>query len=145
MSWDYDPSHSSTRDWIRWRVGDTVESDQLQSNEEIAAALAENGNKYKAAIAVCKAIAAVFARRVRKAVGPLRIDAQQQYEHYVQLARDLQMEMGRRVAAYAGGINQDDMESVEKDTDREKPAFKTGQHDIEGTGEDVDDLADSWS
>lgn len=104
MPWTYsgDPA-SSAKDEVRFLVGDTNTADQLVQDEEINYVLlahADAGSasiNYRAAAEIAEAIAAKFARKADKAVGPLSIQAKQQHDHYVQLAGRL------RKLAFTGG------------------------------------------
>ena len=96
MSWTYsgDPSTSS-RDEIRFLVGDTDSTDQLIENEEIDYVLvvhADPGasqNNYTAASVVAGAIAAKYAKKMNKSVGGLSLPWQQRFESYQRLAQEL--------------------------------------------------------
>ena len=139
MSWDYDPTHKVARDWVRWRIGDTDRTDQLLTNEEIDAAIATEGNRYLAAALSADSIAAKFARKVDQRVGPLAISASQKAEAYRKLAKRLRTEIATRVAPYASGISQDDIRTVESDTDRVPADFAVGFQDTPGTRSAAED------
>lgn len=142
-SWNYmgDPSASS-KDWVRWRVGDTFDTDQLVSDEEIAAALADAGsNKTLAAAMICERIAADFAREVDKTIddgsGARRTtNYSQRSRAYTALGKSLREELsgGSSLAAlfpapYCGGISQADKETVAGNDDRVAPAFTVDMQD----------------
>ena len=138
MTWSYSGDPSKTpRDWIRWRVGDTNFSDQLQSDEEIDAAISQEGNKFKAAILVCLSIGAkISGSSVDKTIGRFKISKSQAANRYLkELPLALRAEMGRRAIPFAGGISRADKESRADDTDRVKPAFSRGMHDFPGNSE----------
>ena len=82
MSWSYANPSVSTRDWVRWMVGDTDSTDELLQDEEIDAAVSDEGNKYRAAATCARAIASKFSRQADKKVGPLSISASQKAERY---------------------------------------------------------------
>lgn len=134
MSWSYsgDPSNS-TRDAVRFLIGDTDTNDQQLSNEELDYLLTTySSDKYAAAIAAVRALIAKFARLADKAVGDLRISYSQRLKHYQQLISNLQLQaatVGGLAEPYAGGISVSDKDSVEEDTDREPPAFTKDLHD----------------
>lgn len=130
MSWDYAPG-SRDLDWVRFTIGDTDSTDELLQNEEIDAALTNEGNKYSAAAVCADALAAKFSRQADKTVGPLQIRASQKAERYAKLAKDLRNQLGRRVGAWAGGISEAEMREAEKDTDRVDTSFKRGMNDSE--------------
>jgi hypothetical protein len=137
--WSYTGNpDSSTRDKVRFLVGDIDSSDKLTSNEEIDSALAERGSTYGAASMVCRAIAARFARLVTKSVnegGSTRTNnLSDLYKHYLELtaefARSAASQAGTGV--YAGGISISDKQSAEDDTDRVVPAFHAEMLDSPG-------------
>ena len=65
MTWSYsgDPA-SSSKDKVRFLIGDTDTAMQLVQDQEIGAILAMQSNAYRAAARVARAIAAKFARQV---------------------------------------------------------------------------------
>lgn len=143
MSWSYNPG-ASTRDWVRFRIGDTDTADQLLSDEEINSALTREGNEYKAAAVCADAIAGKFAREADKRVGPLAISASQKSERYTTLAAQLRSEVGRRVAPWLGGRDQDDVDAAKAETDRVHPSFEVGMYDLPGAVETEDTWSDSF-
>lgn len=92
--WSYsgDPA-SSAKDEVRFLVGDTNAAAPLVQDEEINFCLGVHADttalNYQASADVAEAIAAQFARKAQRSVGPLAISAQQQYEHYVDVAKRL--------------------------------------------------------
>lgn len=132
MSWSYsgDPT-SSTKDWIRWRLGLTNSADKLQSDAEIAAALSEYGDKRLAAAKVAETIAGTYARRVDTTMGKMRIAHSQRVAQWQGLATSLRAEVAVSVAPWAGGVSVADKEAQQADTDRVKPAFAVGMVDVE--------------
>ena len=103
MTWTYtaDPT-SSKKDAVRFLVGDTNDSDQLITDEEINWSLTEvNYEPYRAASNVAYTIASIFARQAQqlsKTVGGLTIsqsfaDRGQRYER---MAEDL-LRRSRRI------------------------------------------------
>lgn len=94
MTWTYsgDPG-ASDKDEIRFLVGDTNADAPLVQDEEIAYILTihagDDSINYQAAADVAEAIAAQFARKAQRSIGPLAISAEQQYEHYVDVAKRL--------------------------------------------------------
>lgn len=139
MSWNYsgDPS-ASTTDWVRWRIGDTDSSDKLLEDEEIAAAVSTYGNKKRAAVECCRAIAAKYARKVDKAVGDLRLSASQAYQQYLAMAEEIVADGLLEAKPYAGGISESDKSAQQKDTDRVVPAFSRDQFDHPQTIQNIE-------
>jgi len=127
MTWTYTDPGTSSRDWIRWRVGDTDTSDQLQTDEEIAAALGTYGSKFKAAAAVARAIAAKFSRKADMGMDQFSVRHSQKAAAYLALASDIEagvaLDAGR-VASIA--ISETDRQTEMDDDDRPMPAFTSG-------------------
>lgn len=130
----YNSSQASTNDamFIRLRLGDTSSDDPLLYDEEIAAFLSLEGNRYLAAAVAAESIAAKFSRRSDKHVGKLWVMQSQQAKAYLELAKTLRGEIGLHVAPFAGGISVDDKISTEQDTDRVNPGFTVDQFDNPG-------------
>lgn len=91
MTWTYggDPSANS-RDMVRLLIGDTDETAQLFSDEEIAAVLAVLPNPLLAAARLARAAAGKFARRVDHSGEGLSRSASQMHKHYMDLAKQLE-------------------------------------------------------
>lgn len=141
MTWTYSQNPSaSDKDAIRFLVGDTKLDDQLIEDEEIAFTLTQEPGLYYAASAVCRSIAAEFARKVQKSVGALSLGAQQQYEHYMDLAAKYrsraQMGAGR---LYLGGLSVAEHVAEEQNTDDVQPFFRRGQWENVGAGSSQQD------
>jgi hypothetical protein len=122
---------TNVNDALKFLVGDqsTSSATELLSTGECNYLLAKWGSPDAAAPYAAEAIAADFADKVSKSVGDLRIDAQQQFEHYTMLAGSLRRAASFTGVPYAGGISRADKQSVELDTDRVAPSFKVGVHD----------------
>lgn len=97
MSWTYDGDPDGDRkDEVRFMVGDTDPGAPLTQDEEIAYLLTLHEPvvgkpAWLAAAAVCDAIAGKFGRAVQQSIGSLSRSAQQQYEHYRDLAAHFRM------------------------------------------------------
>ena len=127
MTWTYTDPGTSNRDWIRWRVGDTDTTDQLQSDEEIAAALSTYGSKFKAAAAVARAIAAKYSRKADMTMDQLSVKHSQKAAAYLKLAAEI--EAGVALDAGRVGsiqITNTDRQTEREDTERPQPAFASG-------------------
>ena len=136
MSWSYSGNPaSSTRDKVRWLIGDTDTSDQQLSNEEIDAALVASGNDpYTAAISCVEALIAKYSRKVTKSMGDLSINYGDIVANYRSLLGDIRRRATLQLCTpYAGGISIADKEIDEADSDRVQPSFYKGMHDMDGT------------
>jgi len=132
MTFTYQPTLATDRDWIRFRMGDTSSGAQRLSDEEIDGILSDfGGNKYRAAIACSHAIGAIFGTEVDKTVGRFQIKASQKASYYSEkLPMLLEAEMGTQAVPYAGGISEADKLEREQDSDRVKPSFTIGMDDF---------------
>jgi hypothetical protein len=95
MSWSYDGDPTGDRkDEVRFMVGDTDATEELVSDEEITFVLGQyppdtDKPAWLASAHVADSIAAKFARRADRSIGPLSLSAKQQRDHYVELAASL--------------------------------------------------------
>jgi len=130
--WTYtgDPS-ANNKDEVRFLIGDTDNTDQIVTDEEITYAIAQESNNTLAAIRVVRAVIGKYAKKVDKAVGDLKISSSQMVEHYKDLL--LYLEEQRLHAdppmPFAGGISISQKDTVEADSDRVEPSFTKGMHD----------------
>lgn len=134
MTATYDPV-DTPKDEVRLEIGDTdVPANAMLEDEEIDHYLDQEGNSVLRAAARCAAaIAGKFARLVSTGVGDVRVEAQQQYEHYRQLAEDLADRAVTNSGAavpFLGGISIADVQARVEDTDRVDPFFtrRTGDN-----------------
>lgn len=131
--WSYsnDPSNS-TRDMVRFLIGDTDISNQQLKNAEIDALVTLYSDSRSAAIQACRILAAKYTRDVSKTVGPISISASERAAAYLTLAAEL--EAGLNIAAatlsapYLSGASVNDKQTDELDTDVIK-LFASGMHD----------------
>lgn len=133
MSWHYAHPLGSTKDQVRYLVGDTDPDDPLTSDEEIIWQLSENPDVRLAAVAVARQIATLFARYATVRTQDTQVDWNARATQYRLIAQDLERQSSERSAIpYAGGIHVSDKESVEADTDRVIPAFGRELHQTPG-------------
>lgn len=89
MAFTYVPGTADDRTDVREMIGDTDTLDQLLQDATIDRVLTQQPVKTLAASACCYFIAARFGRRVSKAVGTAKIELQQQFDHFMTLAKEL--------------------------------------------------------
>lgn len=129
MAWSYsgDPA-SSSKDKVRFLIGDTISADELLQDEEINAVIADQPNTTLAAAISAEAIAAKFSREATRTVGKTSISASEKAKAYLELARKLRLqsktEKAFKARPYAGGISENDKKIDEQDTDRADPFFE---------------------
>ena len=130
MAWSYsgDPA-SSEKDAVRFLIGDTDTDDQQLSDAEINYLIAQWGGVMVSAINAVRGIIARYARLVSKQVGDLSIDYSDRLAAYQALVGQLEAGNIKDVDLYAGGISVSDVQTVNLDTDRVRPAFRRGMND----------------
>jgi hypothetical protein len=130
-AWTYsgDPQ-ISTRDAVRFYLGDTDSTAPIIYDAEIDALLVTYPNPFFAAAQAARGIAAKYSRKVSKRVGDLSINYSDLSKQFYSLANELQAQgetMG--MTPYSGGISRTDKQTVNANTDREKPPFRQKQFD----------------
>jgi len=134
--WTYtgDPTASS-KDAVRVLCGDIDDTDPQVTDEEIAFWLAEEGNSYSAAAAVCEHLAARWAREASRSISvgggtSTSINLSDRARAYETKAAKLRLRAATSAGmVYAGGISIADKEDNEANTDRVQPSFRHGMFD----------------
>lgn len=125
MSWSYSGNPAaSSRDAVRFAIGDTLTSDQQITDEEIDFVLSTQPSITLAAIECCDHLIGLYARLVSQSVGSISVSYAERQKNYVGLRRRL----AHRLAPvpYAGGISIADKTSNEEDTDWDYPSIYRG-------------------
>lgn len=131
MAWTYTNQPGTvTLDAVRLLIGDVLSDDPQLTDEEINHFIASEGSPERAAVAACRALMALFARKVDKAVGDLKLSYSQRSTMYGELVKQLEARTLRAsIGIVAGGISAARKTTVEEDGDRVAPAFYEGQFD----------------
>ena len=133
MSWSYtgDPT-SSSKDTVRFLVGDTVSTAPRISDEEIAFNISlAPSSIYLAAAYSADGIAARSASSVDKSVGDLKLSYSQQATAFRELANNLRRRATlNTVPVYVGGISVSDKAANDSDGDTVQPGIKIGGMNI---------------
>ena len=117
-------------DAVRLMIGDVDGDDPQLTDEEIQYYLDNEGNVTSAAIECVRVLMAIYARKVDKSVGDLRISYSQRSTQYAGLLDRLSSRQGiKDVQVYAGGIDVATKESNEDDTSIVQPAFTIDEFD----------------
>lgn len=144
MTWSYsgDPS-ASTRDAVRFLLGDTDDTDQVFSDEEIDWLLTETNNVYYAAAMAAEAVSSSLQTSQSndgvstKTVGALSISYNnaERAKEFRDLARSLRVRgaLNGTLVIYSGGISKADKLTREQDSDWDKPDFARGMFDYPGS------------
>jgi len=129
--WTYsgDPENSGL-DYVRFLIGDTIESDQKLLDAEIQFVIF-NSTSVEAAAATCaRAIAGKFSSRVDERFESIENRFSQAASAYYQLAKRLDQQAKKKNGMgtpIAGGIRVSDMDVADNDTDRVQPEVRRGQ------------------
>jgi hypothetical protein len=131
MSYSGDPE-STTRDWVRARIGDVDEEQEFLADAEYDSIIDAAGDSPVAsALEAIRWILARLSRHVDYRMHGVTVSASQAREHFLQTMQDLSgvgSDAGAALA-YAGGISQADKDTREADTDRIPTSFKRGMHE----------------
>ena len=116
-------------------IGDTDTNDQQLTDEEIDFWIDNSGGTMFAAAKSCRSLAAEYARRVDKSIGPAALSASQRQKHYGDLGDYWERQAATfiAIAPYAGGISVSDKETIDDDGDRVTPSFVPGWDDYPGS------------
>jgi len=129
-TYTYDPSLSTPKDQVRFRIGDTEVSPvemALFSDEEITAQLMATGDDVSAAsIAIVRGLISRYSRMSTISVGDTSIQAGNLAKQYRDLLADLERAAATASSAapFAGGISFADKEARECDPDRVPSRFR---------------------
>lgn len=132
MTWTYTGNPSdSTKDSVRFLIGDTDTTEQLVTDEEIAFSLLQTDDDiYKASIVIARSIVAKFARLVDTSIDSVRVANSQKVKQYTDLIAQLNLMADSISNSLAGpeitGISQSEMDTVKDNTDRYVPNFEEG-------------------
>jgi len=136
MTWTYagtpgEATADELRDAVRFRIGDTDETDKQITDEEIAYLLDQSGDSV--AVASIQAIVSLISKYSRQAdvrMGKTAIRAGQRASAYRSLLAQMRMEQTILASVFAGGLTKSGKDSMASDTDAVQPAFSVGQDDI---------------
>jgi hypothetical protein len=151
VTYSGDPA-SSTKDRVRFLVGDTVVTDEYLTDTEINAVVAGQPVPTWAAAACAEAIAAKLARKCDLTIGATSISLSQRAEAYRDLAARLRAGGGGLLpggdgtgvptagAAFVGGLSRTERDSLAADSDLVPPSFGVGIDDHPSVAGPWDDL-----
>lgn len=130
--WTYsgDPA-TSTKDAVRFLIGDILTGDPLLQDAEINYAITLRGTAYGAAAQCLRSLSSQMARQADSTQGELRIGYSSRSRAFAKRAEDYETReaISGGGGAWAGGISLVDKQSRESDTDRVKPQFNLGMTD----------------
>ena len=130
MSFSFDETLSSRRDEVRFYIGDADSHQQLLSNEEVSACIAQaNGKLWRACYYACLAISAKNARRARVYVQGQSANQEQVWRAYRTLAIDFLHKARTQASLFSGGISVSKKEEFKDDSDLTKPGIRVGMTD----------------
>lgn len=132
-TWTYTGNPATdSKDAVRYLVQDITSTDQRVSDEEILWAIASEGTVFRAAALVARTLASKYAQDAAKWVGDLKIEAAGRHKQYLDIAHSLERRALLAVNPSYGGTSISDKLTTEQGSDRVRPAFRRGMHDIPG-------------
>lgn len=137
VAWTYsgNPS-SSTRDQVRFELGDTDKTDQQLFDAEVDYLITQFVDPYYAAAGGCDALAAKMSRQAQKSIGGLSIAANNRADAYRKRACELR-DKAARVNGLSGigigGQSIADKAAAGLNSDQVQPQFQIGMDDTTGT------------
>ena len=138
MAFTYIGDLSTSRDKVRFYLGDDTTADALFTDATIDGALALYGSPIATAAAMAEAQAAKYARKVTMSIDGASINYSDLAKQWQQLAVKLRMqaangEGGTATGPYVGGVSIADMDTQRDNTDREPSRIEVGEFDYPGT------------
>jgi hypothetical protein len=145
ITFTYDPGNPGLNSVTRLRamIGDVGPDPWLLTDQEISFQYGISGGYYRAASDLCYTLAARFATQVSSTLASAGIseNSSDQHKHYLALAEKyaaMATAAGEGVvggggstaviaAPFVGGVDADEMNSVDQDRDRPLPAFSSTQ------------------
>lgn len=126
MSFSYDQSLGTTRDLVRFLIGDKSAENPKLADEEIAAQLLLTPDAYDAASACCRAIAASMADWIDQRQEAIDSKDSQAPAHYLALAEQLRRWkiLAGGAAPWAGGLSQAAKDDRDTNTDLIQPMIR---------------------
>ena len=129
MTWSYSGNPSaSTRDAVRFAIGDTLTADQQLTDEEIDYVLTFKSTVIGAAISCCDGLIARYSRLVTQGVGSISVSYSDRIRQYKELLARLRLR-GPAAIPFAGGTTVSGKDLANEDTDRDRPAFDLDSFD----------------
>ncbi len=121
---------TSTKDQIRFLLGDVDTADFQMQDEELVYAYAVSGSTRGAAAMCAEALAAKYARLTSVSADGVSMGFNQLSAQFLKLAVELrQKEAIYRAMPTLGGVSISDMDTVLSNTDRVPDIFRIGIHD----------------
>ncbi len=114
MSWSYDPTLSTDKDKVRFEIQDTESSDQLFSDEEIAATLTAQGGVMSASLKLANLLLMKWVRFVDTTVGRVSESASQRVTNLKDIIARLENNLSLAQPEF-GGIDHDKNDALDQD------------------------------
>ena len=137
MSWTYAKSPSTTstagrRDAVRLLINDLTSSRPLRQDEEIAFALAQEGNSVlRGAAFICETLA--DSEAITKRVGDLSLGAEKPVNYRMLADRYRRLSAINYAVPYGAAFSISEKYTYQVDTDRVEPSFTAGMMQHPGT------------
>ena len=129
---------------LRLLMNDPAGASQIFDDDAYQLAIDTESNIYRAGAMIARMFASYYAQKVSTTVGPVKLDNDQKYNHYVDLADsfDKRAQTGGGASGEIGtgieltGVSISEMDTQEEDDDRYPSAFKRGMNDNPSAGID---------
>jgi len=143
LTWTYTLPIATDLDRVRFFTGDTVETDHLIQNEEIAYVLTLYSDVKMAAACILRALAARCSRDTNVSVGEVSVSGSNRAANWLLMAKDLDplgiTTGAAMVLPIFGGISLAEKETYEEDDDAVQPWFTRDMDNISGGPDSADD------
>ena len=97
MSFTYNGNPANDRDAVRLMIGDTVSATALLTDEEIDYVLGVEVDTYSTAAALCRSLAARFARDISTSADGVSVQRNQRHEQFKAMAEQFEAKAGAKV------------------------------------------------
>lgn len=139
-----DPSRS-TRDEVRFLIGDTIKSRPLFDDREVDYQLTKTPNPQIAGARLLYAKAAEYARQADIRVGDVSKAFSKVSEAMKKCAAELEREALKLAKPFFGGLTKAGKRALAQQTDDVQPQFLIGQNDDPGVVQLNKDVATLWN
>lgn len=141
MTWSYNTALATTKDQVRFEIGDTDSTAELLQDEEIAWAITQEATMWGAAARCCEAISRNFLRKadVRIGRGGTTLTYSTAAQQYADMAKAFRRRANAMNAPWAGGTSIDDKLSLASDPSLVQPIFTKTMQNSPWTGGQTSD------
>lgn len=142
MTWSYNTALATTKDQVRFEIGDTDATAELLQDEEIAYAISVEATMWGAAARCCEAISRNFLRKadVRIGRGGTTLTYSTAAKQYAEMAAAFRKRANGMNAPWSGGTSISAKQAAAADSDLVQPLFTKGMQASPWADQSNDDL-----